>query len=105
MKHLVAGLLLSLILYFGWLTWFGNRGNRALSRVEDEIVATREHIQELEAENQRLTRRIRLLQSDSRYQELMVRRELKLIREDEIIFVFKPSSAPRRVAGTIFSAQ
>ena len=91
MRYLLTALLLLLSLYFAWQTWFGERGSRALRRGEEEIVATREHIEVLEAENQRLARRIWLLQNDSRYQELTVRRELKLVREDEIIFVFERS--------------
>ena len=47
-----------------------------------------DHNQELVVENQCFSRKIRLLQSDVRYQELVVRRELYMIRENEIIFLF-----------------
>ncbi|RLB66317.1 MAG: septum formation initiator family protein, partial [Deltaproteobacteria bacterium] len=40
-------------------------------------------------ENQCLEHKIRLLQSDARYQELVVRRELHMIRDNEILFIFK----------------
>jgi cell division protein FtsB len=93
MKRLVSILLLLLVVYFSWLSWFGRRGTRSLATVEKEIARTRGHIQELKAENQRLARRIRLLQSDRRYQELVVRRDLQMIRENEILFVF-PSHEP-----------
>jgi len=88
MKRLISGILLLLTFYFVWLTWFGSRGHRALSAVEHEIVRLQNHNQELAVENQRFSRKIRLLQSDVRYQELVVRRELYMIRENEIIFLF-----------------
>lgn len=89
MKRVISCLLLSVIFYFAWLTWFGSRGARALSTVESEIDRIREHNQELKVENQRSGHKIRLLQSDARYQELVVRRELHMIRENEILFVFE----------------
>ena len=88
MKRLISGILLLLIFYFIWLTWFGGRGNRALSAVEREIERLQNHNQELTVKNQRFSRKIRLLQSDVHYQELVVRRELYMIRENEIIFLF-----------------
>ncbi len=87
-RRLISALLLLLIFYFVWLTWFGNRGNRSLSAVEREIERLQDHNQELKVENQRFSRKIRLLQSDVRYQELVVRRELYMIRDNEIIFLF-----------------
>ncbi len=89
MKRLITCLLLVIIFYFVWLTWFGSRGDRALRAVESEIDRVRDHNQELKVENQRLSHKIRLLQSDVRYQELVVRRELHMIRDNEILFVFE----------------
>ncbi len=99
MKYLVSGILLLLILYFSWLTWFGDRGSRRLGMVEREIARTREHIRKLKLDNQRLVHRIRLLQSDPRYQELVVRRELQMIRENEILFVFSGEPETLREPG------
>jgi cell division protein FtsB len=99
MKHLVSGFLLLLIVYFSWLTWFGDRGSRGLRMVEHEIARTREHIRELKLDNQRLVQQIRLLQSDPRYQELVVRRELQMIRDNEILFVFSDEPESLREAG------
>ncbi|MBN2809897.1 MAG: septum formation initiator family protein [Deltaproteobacteria bacterium] len=89
MKRLFSGLLLLVIFYFVWLTWFGSRGDRALRSVEHEIKRIGLHNQELKADNQLLEHKIRLLQSDARYQELVVRRELHMIRENEILFLFE----------------
>ncbi len=90
MKRLISGLLLVVIIYFVWLTWFGSRGARALRVVEGEIDHIGEHNLELKVENQLLGHKIRLLQGDARYQELVVRRELHMIRENEILFIFEP---------------
>ncbi len=89
MKRAISGLLLVIIIYFVWLTWFGSRGAQALRVVEGEINRIGEHNQELKVENQRLEQKIRLLQGDARYQELVVRRELHMIRENEILFIFE----------------
>ena len=89
MKRVISGLLLVVIVYFTWLTWFGSRGDRALSLVENEINRVAGHNQELRAENHLLEHKIRLLQSDPRYQELVVRRDLHMIRENEILFLFE----------------
>ena len=89
MKRIISGLLLVVVLYFVWLTWFGGRGTRALRTVENEIDRIGGHNLELKVENQHLGRKIRLLQSDSRYQELVVRRDLHMIRDNEILFVFE----------------
>lgn len=89
MKRVISGVLLIVIFYFSWLTWFGSRGDRALRSVESEINRIGEHNQELKVENQLLEHKIRLLQSDARYQELVVRRDLHMIRENEILFVFE----------------
>ena len=88
MRRLISLVLLVCIGYFVWLTWFGSRGNRALSLVEAEIKHIENHNQELAVENQRSSLKIRRLQSDARYQELVVRRELHLIRDNEILFLF-----------------
>ncbi len=88
MRRLISLVLLVCIGYFVWLTWFGSRGNRNLSLVEAEIRQIKKHNQELTVENQRYSLKIRRLQSDARYQELVVRRELHLIRDNEILFLF-----------------
>ncbi len=90
MRQLISMVLLLCICYFVWLTWFGNRGNRALNLVEAEIEQIKNHNQELAVENQRYSLKIRRLQSDARYQELVVRRELHLIRDNETLFLFDP---------------
>ncbi|MBN2706688.1 MAG: septum formation initiator family protein [Deltaproteobacteria bacterium] len=91
MKGLLSLLLVGVILYFSWLTWFGSRGARALKIVEGDILRISAHNQDLKVENQRLVHKIRLLRSDARFQELVVRRELHMVRENEILFLFKPA--------------
>ena len=89
MKQVISGLLLVVIIYFAWLTWFGSRGSQALKMVESEIDRLGEHNLELKVENRHLSDKIRLLQSDSCYQEFVVRRELHMIRDNEILFLFE----------------
>lgn len=89
MKRLISVLLLVVIVYFVWLTWFGSRGARALKMVESEMDRVSRHNVKLKSENQHLDHKIRFLQSDARYQELVVRRELHMIRDNEILFVFE----------------
>lgn len=74
-----------------WLG-FGERGFIHLYRMEKERQAYQERIQQLEEINQDLFDEINRLREDNDYIESIARKELGLVREDEIIYRF--SKAP-----------
>ena len=80
-------ILLFLCLIVAWLA-FGNRGFVHLYRMEKERQAYLEKIRALENANQELMEKIHRLRKDKEYIESVARRELGLVRENELIFRF-----------------
>jgi cell division protein FtsB len=83
---LILGLLLA---FFIGLTIFGDNGLLHLAGMNQEIHRIEKNIRQLETENEQLKHIVLLLQRNNRYQELMCRRELGMVRKDEKIFIFK----------------
>ena len=77
--------LLFLGLVVAWLG-FGERGFIHLYRMDRERQTYLEKINALERENRELLDEIRLLRSDRDYVEDLGRREMGLVKEDEIIY-------------------
>jgi cell division protein FtsB len=90
---LFSFLLLALVV--AWLG-FGEHGFVHLYRMEKERQVYQERISQLQRENQELLEEINRLRTDKDYIESMGRRELGLIRNDEILFRFdkKKESPP-----------
>jgi cell division protein FtsB len=81
--------LIGLILVVWYFTLFGEKGVTKiihLRRERDRILADVARIQE---ENKLLQEEIRRLREDSRYLESVARRDLGLIKENEILFIFE----------------
>ena len=74
-------------LIVAWLA-FGDRGFIHLYRMEKERQAYAERIRILEEENQKLLEQINRLRSDEEYIEEEARKELGLLRENEVIYRF-----------------
>ena len=70
-----------------WLA-FGDRGFIHLYRMEKERQAYLERIRELEKANQELLDQIEKLRNDKDYIESEARKELGLVRENELIYRF-----------------
>lgn len=85
--------LLFLALMVVWLG-FGERGFIHLYRMEKERQAHLERIHKLEAENQRLMDEINRLRSDKQYIESLARRELGLVKENELLYRFERREGP-----------
>ena len=79
--------LLFLGLVVAWLG-FGERGFIHLYRMDRERQTYLEKINKLEHENRELLDEIQRLRSDREYVENLGRRELGLVKEDEIIYRF-----------------
>ena len=82
-------ILIALILLVWYFALFGEKGVIKiiqLRRERDRIIANVNRMQE---ENKRLQEEIRRLREDSRYLESVARRDLGLIKENEILFIFE----------------
>lgn len=74
-----------------WL-WFGQGGFVRLVRSEAERQAYIERIHRLAAENQALFNEVHLLRTDMQYLESVARRNLNLIKENEVVYRFDNNS-------------
>ena len=79
--------LLFLGLIIAWLG-FGERGFKYLYGKEKERQAYLKRIHKLEKENQELLEEINRLHTDKEYLESVARKELGLIKDDEILYRF-----------------
>lgn len=67
---------------------FGERGVLRVVDVSRQRDILQQEIEKLTEKNDRLTTEIRGLRSDRRFIEDIARRDLKMVRENEIIYVF-----------------
>lgn len=73
--------------FMAWVG-FGDRGLIHLHRLETEREAHLERIRRLAGENQSLMAEIQRLRTDIQYVEKVARKELGLIKENEVIYRF-----------------
>lgn len=87
-RHLLLGasIILNLVL-FGALIW-GEQGLVAYRGLRQELDALGARAEALSEENIRLSREIKLLESDDKYIEQMIRKRLNYIKENEIWYIF-----------------
>ena len=92
-RKVLSMLLIGLILLVWFFAFFGEKGVIKIIRLRrerDRIIANVNRMQE---ENKRLQEEIRRLREDSRYLESVARRDLGLIKENEILFIFEDKEA------------
>ncbi len=87
--------LLLLSLTVAWLG-FGEHGFVHLYRMEKERQSYLEKISRLERENRELLEEIERLRTDKEYVESMGRRELGLVKDDELLYRFDRDKNPPR---------
>ena len=83
--------LLLLALMAAWLG-FGERGLGHLFQMEKERQSHLERISQLERENKELLDEIERLRTDQEYIEAMGRRELGLVKNEEILYRFEKNA-------------
>jgi cell division protein FtsB len=74
----------------------GDKGILCAVRSQQEKETLQQQLQLLEMENQKLREDIESLRSDPRYLEAVARKELGMVREDELIYQFR---AQKRLGG------
>ena len=89
-KKLIKSSFITLLFFGLIIAWlgFGERGFLHLYRMEKNRQAYLERIREVEKENQALIDEIRRLNTDTAYLESVARKELGLVKEDEILYRF-----------------
>jgi cell division protein FtsB len=84
-----AILLIGLILLLWYLALFGEKGLIKIVRLREERDRIIADVNRMQADNKRLQEEIRRLREDPRYLESLARRDLGLIKENEILFIFE----------------
>lgn len=93
------GLALALnLVLVGRLVW-GGQGLISYRELKSQHEALEKDIKEAEAVNLALSREIRLLQSDDRYVEKMIRKRLNFVRDNEIVYLFPDAPEARPGVG------
>ncbi|MEW6377866.1 MAG: septum formation initiator family protein [Thermodesulfobacteriota bacterium] len=87
-KHLLL-LILSLFLFLGFLTFFGDKGILHLLRLQKDLARIKEMNAKVEEENRKLKEEVKRLRHEKRYIEEIARKELGLVKEGEIIYQFE----------------
>lgn len=72
---------------FSRVIW-GSTGIMEYRALKHHYATLRQQIADLDVENMALSRDIRLLQSDNHYTEKMVRKKLRYLRDNEIVYLF-----------------
>ena len=82
------------VLTGGWVAVNGPNGLRVLLEKREEIRRLQEENAALEAENARRRERIRRLEENHNEQELEIRKQLRLQRENETTFILPEPAKP-----------
>lgn len=82
------------------LVW-GEQGLKAYRNLKEQHQVLTGRITELDEKNIALSREIRLLQTDEKYIEKVIRKRFNFVRDDEILYIFpgthdmaKPGAGP-----------
>ena len=87
---LAVSLLLNLTLFYN-LIW-GDSGAISYNELRERCRTAEETIGRIREENIALSKEIRLLQSDDKYIEKMIRNRLNFVRSNEILYIFPDES-------------
>ena len=89
---LFSKLALLVVLLILGVALFGEKGVVRRVKLMRESEALKEEVRALKEDNTRLREEIEALRSDHRYLEQLARRELGMVRKDEIIYQFRPAT-------------
>lgn len=95
---LAVSIALNLVLIYN-LIW-GNSGAIAYKELRQRCDALEDRIALIGEESLALSKEIRLLQSDEKYIEKMIRNRLNFVRNNEILYIF-PAETKREPSGAL----
>jgi cell division protein FtsL len=101
-KHLprrppIVPVLLALLLL--GFALFGDRGILRAVQAGRQKAALQEEVRQLEAANAELRQEIESLRNDRRYLEAIARKELGMVKDDELVYQFRSVQKITRTAG------
>lgn len=78
---------------------FGDRGILRAMQAGRQKAALQEEVRQLEAANAELRQEIESLRNDRRYLEAIARKELGMVKDDELVYQFRSVQKTPRTAG------
>jgi cell division protein FtsL len=78
---------------------FGDRGILRALQAGRQKAALQEEVRQLEAANAELRQEIESLRNDRRYLEAIARKELGMVKDDELVYQFRSMQKTPRAAG------
>jgi len=91
--------LIGLILMVWYFALFGEKGVVKIIQLRQERDRILSDVSQMREENKRFKEEIRRLREDPRYLESVARRDLGLIKENEILFIFEDEGVEKERAG------
>ncbi len=88
-KKGVIFLLIGIILLVWYFALFGEKGVIKIVQLKRQLNRIVNDTSQMREENKRLREEIRRLREDPRYLESVARRDLGLIKENEVLFIFE----------------
>ncbi|MDR2051077.1 MAG: septum formation initiator family protein [Deltaproteobacteria bacterium] len=87
-KHILLGVSIALNIVLAWNLIWGEQGFVAYKSLEQEFMVLNDRIDSLSKKNIALSREIKLLQTDDKYIEQMIRKRLNFVKDNEIWYIF-----------------
>lgn len=87
-RTVLLGMSIFLNLVLFWALIWGGHGWLAYKNLSQEATALQERIESVSSKNLALSREIRLLLSDDKYVEQVIRKRLNFVKNNEIWYVF-----------------
>jgi len=87
-RLLLAFLLVVNVVLAYRLIWSDTQGILAYKALKEHLAVQEGRIKDLDEKNVALSREIRLLQSDEKYLEKIIRKRLNFVKDNEILYIF-----------------
>jgi cell division protein FtsB len=92
-KIVVSILLLGILLCLAGLLFFGQRGFAHLFTLQEQFANLEAENQRIVQENERLQKEIELLNKNMAYIEDIARKQLGLVKKDELVYQLQPNES------------
>lgn len=91
LRRFLLGALIALNLFLGHRALFSDQGVAAYGELTTKHAELERRVERLTEENRELSRQIRLLTRDRDYIEAIIRKEMRFVKPDEVVYVFPDS--------------
>lgn len=87
-RQLLFGFSLVINLVLVYRIVWSDQGFVSYNSLKEQHFGLESRIKELDEKNRNLSREIRLLQSDEKYQEKVIRKRLNFVKDNEVLYIF-----------------